>query len=62
MLTLSFNLCGREDWKKRLALYGGNPPATNSVPDERERNFEEDEEAEPMAPTTGISRKLPPFG
>lgn len=45
-------------WQRRLekefALYGGNPPATDSVPDETEEYLEEDGEAQPMAPITGI--------
>ncbi|XP_044462014.1 ribosomal RNA-processing protein 17 [Mangifera indica] len=41
--------------EKEFALYGGNPPATDSVPDETEEYLEEDGEAQPMAPITGTT-------
>ncbi|KAJ0082203.1 hypothetical protein Patl1_10874 [Pistacia atlantica] len=41
--------------EKEFVLYGGNPPPTDSVPDESEVYLEEDEEGEPLAPITGTT-------
>ena len=41
--------------EKELVLYGGAPPANDSVPDENEEDDEEDEEkTEPIASVSGI--------
>ena len=40
--------------EKELVLYGGAPPANDSVPDENEEDDEEDEETMPIASVSGI--------
>lgn len=62
MIALSVNGLVSSLWQRRLereiVLYGGVPTPTDSAPDEGEEYSQEDEEIEPVAPTTGIFHKL----